>query len=96
MGLLGEFFLIFNNCLNEKDFSDIFNILIGFFKINRFDFFLKFFGKEEKNVVFSFIKRLEDVIFSREILDKEGEEEKRKDLRRFLELSEIYGIIMVS
>lgn len=96
MGLLGEFLLILNNCLNEKDSSDIFNILTGLSKTNRFDLSLKFLGKEEKNAAFSLIKRLEYVISSRETLDKEGEEEKRKDSRRLLELSEIYGITMAS
>ncbi|RMX60372.1 hypothetical protein pdam_00021320 [Pocillopora damicornis] len=96
MGLLGEFLLILNNCLNEKDSSDIFNILTGLSKTNRFDLSLKFLGKEEKNAASSLIKRLEDVISSRETLDKEGEEERRKDSRILLELSEIYGITMAS
>ena len=96
MGLLGEFLLILNNCLNEKDSSDIFNILIGLSKTNRFDLSLKFLREEEKNAASSLIKRLEDVTSSRETFNKEVEEEKRKDSRRLLELSEIYGVTMAS
>lgn len=96
MGHLGEFLLILDNCLDEKDSNAILSILTGLSKTNRFDLSLKFFGEVEKKAASSLIKRLEDVISGKETFDKEREEEKRNDLRRLQELSEIYGITLSS
>ena len=96
MGYLGEFLMVLNNSLEEKDTNEVLNILFQLSKTNRFELSLKFLGKEEKVVASKLIDRLGANISSTESSERESEDEKRKKEDFIQELRKIYGLSLSS
>ncbi|XP_068689131.1 coiled-coil domain-containing protein 103-like [Montipora foliosa] len=90
MGYLGEFLVILQSCLEDKDIIEVLYILEKLSKTNRFDLSVKFLSEKERSIASKLMQKLEDTLVATEC-SGQGTEHKGQYMKTFQEVRNSYG-----